>query len=162
MFSKLRFTRKGNLKKCTSFEELKGTRYFQGNSYFGIIVFSCLSSTNLCLEFLLICFTWEIKGFYQSSRVCRNILAKNQNFKKLRHSFVDEKAMITMTLWFSCHWKMLVPFCLWKKRPEKEFLTVTVNYCKIVQKNKLYHSKKNWLLWLKNWCFSTNMGLLYP
>ena len=87
-FSKLRFSRKENLKKCTNFEEQKGTRYIRGNVYFGIIVFSCLSSTKPCLRFLLICFAREIKGFYQSSlgnevdfrdimNVSLNILAKN-------------------------------------------------------------------------------------
>ena len=44
-----------------------------------------------------------------------NILAKNQNFKKLRHWFLDERALITTTLISSCHWKTLVPFCLVKK-----------------------------------------------
>ena len=34
--------------------------------YFGIIVFSCRSSTELFLRFLLTCFAREIKGFYQS------------------------------------------------------------------------------------------------
>ena len=141
-FSNPRFSRKENLKKCTRFEEQKGKRYIWGNVSFGIIVFSCLSSTNPCLKFLLICFAQEIKGFYQSSlgnevdfkdimNASPNILAKNWNFKKLRHSFVDERAMITTTLTFSCHWKSLVLFCLWKKRPEKVFLTLTVNCRKI-------------------------------
>ena len=66
MFSK-RFSRKENLKKCTSSEKKKGTRYIQENVYFGIIVFNCLSSTKPCLKFLLICFVWEIKGYYHSS-----------------------------------------------------------------------------------------------
>ena len=66
-FSKLRFSRREILKKCTSFEEQKGTTYIRGNVYFGIIVFSCLSSTKPCLRFLLNCFVREIKGFYQSS-----------------------------------------------------------------------------------------------
>ena len=52
--------------------------------------------------------------------VSPSILAKN--FKKLRHDFVDERAMIT-TLIFSCHWKTLVPFCLQKNIPENIFLT---------------------------------------
>ena len=71
-----------------SFEEQKGTRYIRGKVYFGIIVFICLSSTKLCLRFLLICFALEIKGFYQSSienevdfrdimNVPTNTLAKN-------------------------------------------------------------------------------------
>ena len=43
---------KENLKKCTRFEEQKGTRYIRGNVYFGIAVFNSLSSTKLCLGFL--------------------------------------------------------------------------------------------------------------
>ena len=129
------------MRKYTSFEEQKGTRYIWGNDYFGIIVFSCLSSTKSCLRFLLICFTREIKSFYQGSlgnevnfrdiiNVSPNILAKN--FKKLRHGFVDGKALITTTLKSFCHWKTLALFCLRKKRPGNAFLTLTMNYHKIV------------------------------
>ena len=121
-FSKLRFSRKENLKKCINFEDQKGTRYIQGNVYICIMVFSYLSSTKPCLRFLLNCFLREIKGFYQSSfenevdfrdiiNVSLNISAKTQNFKKLRHGFVDERAMIKTTLMSSCHWKTLAPFC---------------------------------------------------
>ena len=137
------------MKKCTSFEEQKVTRYIREN----IIVFSYLSATKLCLRFLLNCFVREIKGFYQSSlgnevdfgdimNVSPNILAKNQNFKKLRDSFVDERALIRTTLISSCHWKTLVPFCLRKKRPENTFSTIIANYRKSVQTNKLCHSKQ--------------------
>ena len=121
-FSKLRFSRKENLKKCINFEDQKGTRYIQGNVYICIMVFSYLSSTKPYLRFLLNCFLREIKGFYQSSfenevdfrdiiNVSLNISAKTQNFKKLRHGFVDERAMIKTTLMSSCHWKTLAPFC---------------------------------------------------
>ena len=76
------------MKKGTSFEEQKGTRYIRENVYFEIIVFSCLSSTKPCLRYLLICFAREIKGFFKSSlgneadfrvimNVFPNILAKN-------------------------------------------------------------------------------------
>ena len=141
------------MEKCTSFEEQKGTRYIRENVCFGIIIFSCLSSTKPCLKFLLNCFVWEIKGFYQSSlgnevdfrgivNVFSNILAKDLNFKKLRQSFVDERALITATLISSCYWKTLVPFYLQKKRPENAFLTLIVNYRKIIQTNKLYHPKQ--------------------
>ena len=141
------------MKKCASFEEQKGTRYIRENFYFGIIIFSCLSSTKPCLRCPLNCFVREIKGFYQSSfgnevdftdimNVFPNILAKNQNFKKLRHGFVDVRALITTTLISSCHWKTIVPFCLRKKRPANAFLTLIVNYRKVVQKNKLYQSKQ--------------------
>ena len=77
----------------------------------------------LCLRFLLNCFVREIKGFYQSSPkyVSLNILAKNQNFKELRHGFVDEGAIIKTTLMSSCHRKSLVPLCLEKKRWKRTF-----------------------------------------
>ena len=141
------------MNKCTSFEEQKGSRYIRGNIYFGIIVFSSLSSTKPCLRYILIFFARDIKAFYQSSlgnevdfrdilNVSPNILVKNENFKKLRHGFVDERAMITMTLISSCHWKTLVPSCLRKKRPENAYLTLIVNYRKIEQKNKLCHPKQ--------------------
>ena len=90
-FSKLPFSRKENLKKCTNFEEQKGTRYIQGNvyTYYISVDSSCLSSsTKPCLRFLLNCFVREIKGFYQSffgneidfrdiMNVSLNIFAKN-------------------------------------------------------------------------------------
>ena len=66
-FSKLPFSRKANLKKCTNFEEQKGTRYIRGNVYIGIMVFSFLSSTKASLRFILNCFVRETKGLYQSS-----------------------------------------------------------------------------------------------
>ena len=82
------FSPKENLKKCASFEEPKSTTYNQGTVYFVIMLFSCLSSTNLCLRFLLIGFARKIIGFYQSSlgndvnftdilNISPNILAKN-------------------------------------------------------------------------------------
>ena len=84
----LKTCRKENLKKCNSFEKQKGTRYIRENVYFGIIVFSCFSSTKIFLRFLLNCFVREIQVFYQSSlgyevdfrdimNVSPNILAKN-------------------------------------------------------------------------------------
>ena len=147
----LKHVGKVNLKKCTSFEEEKDTSYIRENFYFGIIIFSCLSSTKSCLRFILNCFIRELKGFYQSSlgnqvdfrdimNFSPNISAKNQNFKKLRHGFVDERALITTTLISSCHWK--TQFYLRKKIPENAFLALIVNYRKIVQKNKLCHSKQ--------------------
>ena len=115
-FSKLRFSQKENLKKCINFEDQKDTRYIQRNVYIGIIVFSCLSSTETCLRFLLNYFVQEIKSFYQSSfgievhfrdimNISPNILTKNSNIKKLRQGFVDERAIIKTSLMFSCHWK---------------------------------------------------------
>ena len=39
----------------------------------------------------------------------------------------------------SCHWKTLAPFCLQKKTPENAFLTLTVNYRRIIQKEGAGH-----------------------
>ena len=137
------------MKKCTSFEGQNGTRYIRGNVYFGIIIFSCLLSTRPCIRFFfLTCFAREIKGFCQSSlaneidfrdimNVSKNILGKNQNFKNLRHGFVDKRALMTKMLISSCRWKTLVPFCLRKKRSVNAFLTLAVNYRKIVQKKQI-------------------------
>ena len=44
-----------------------------------------------------------------------NILAKNENFKKLRQSFADERAMFETTLMSFCHCKTLAPFSLAKE-----------------------------------------------
>ena len=96
-FSKLRFSRKESLKKCTSFEEQKGTRYIRENVYFGIIVFNCL--TRRCLRFLLMFLACEIKDVYQSflrneveftdiMNVSQNILAK----KKTERQFCKWKS----------------------------------------------------------------------
>ena len=35
--------------------------------------------------------------------VSQDILAKNENFKKLRHLFVDKRTMITTALTSPCH-----------------------------------------------------------
>ena len=146
-------SQKENLKKCTSFDEQKCARYIQKNVYFNIIIFICLSSTKSCLRFLLNCFFWETKGFHQSSlgnevdfraimNLSPNILAKNQNFKNLRHGFLDERTLMPTTIISSCHWKTFVPFRLQKERSENPFLKLIVNSCKILQKNKLCHSKQ--------------------
>ena len=124
--------------------------YIQANTYFGTIVFTCLSFMKLYLSFPSL---GRLKAFYQSSsrnkvafqdimNVSPNILAKNWNFKTLRCDFLNERTLITTTLISFCHSKTLVPFCLWKKRPENAFLTLIVNYPKITQKNKLYHPKQ--------------------
>ena len=154
------------MKKCTSFEEQKSIRYIRGNVYFGIIVFNCLSSAKSCLIFILIWFAREIKGFYQSSlgnevgfrdiiNVSPSILAKNQNFEKLRHGFVDERAPITRSLISSRQWITFLTFYFRIKRTENAFLTLIVIYRKIVQKGKIMPSKTtiNWLF-TDLWCYS--------
>ena len=75
--------------------------------------------------------------FRDIMNVSTNILAKNQNFKKLRQGFTDGRALITMALISSCHLKTLVPFCFLKKRFVNAFLTLIMNNHKIVQKKQM-------------------------
>ena len=88
MFSKLRFSQKENLNKCTCFEEQNKCNIYSGERFLAIIVFSCLPLEKLCLIFLFICFAWEIKGSFHSfleneldftaiMNLSPNILAKN-------------------------------------------------------------------------------------
>ena len=145
-FSKLRFSPKESLKKCPNLEEQKGTSYIRGNVYTSF-VYKTMSQ----ISFKLFCsrdkrllsesFGNEV-DFRDITNVSLNILAKNQNFKKLRHGFVDERAVIKTILMSSCHWKILVPFCLRKRRLKNPLLTLTVNYFKIIQQNKLCHWKQ--------------------
>ena len=92
--------------------------------------------------------------FMDITSVFPNILAKNQNFKKLRHCFVDERAQKTATLTSFWHWKILVPFCLRKKKPEKAFLILTLNYRKNCTEKKIMPFKTT-VTWLFNdiWCY---------
>ena len=100
---------------------------------FILAVFSSHYSTKPCLRFLLICFVREIKGFYQSS------LRNEIDFRDIMNVSPNILAVTVKPTSISyCHCKTLVPFCLQKKRPENAFLTLTVNYPKIVQKNKLW------------------------
>ena len=69
--------------------------------------------------------------------VSTNILAKNQNFKKLKQGFTVGRALITMALISSCHLKTLVPFCFQKKRLVNAFLTLIMNNHKIVQEKQM-------------------------
>ena len=76
-----------------------------------------------------------------------NTPAKNENFKKLRHDFVDERALIKTTLISSCHRKTLVPFCLQKYRPENAFLTLLAFLSQNRTEKQIMSSKTtiNWL-----------------
>ena len=186
---------KENLKKCTSFEEQEGTEGIIFGKMLILALFSAVLCLQKCLRFLLICFAWEIKGFYQSSlgneqwgwfqgqNECfpNKISWLNIKISKNWDSFIDDRALITATLISFCHWigKPLyvgtflgtialwcppfyfddsswrnsakcfsialtltlreiiwkcnsTPFCLKKKRPENTFLTLNLNYHKIV------------------------------
>ena len=72
-----------------------------------------------------------------------NIFAKNQNFKKLGHGFVDKRTLITMTLISSCHWKTLVRFCLRKKRPEICIFNINSELWQNRKEKKLCHLKQH-------------------
>ena len=90
-------------------------------------------------QILFICFARVIKGFYQSSlgnevdfwdtmNVSPNILAKNSYFKKLRHGFVGERAMITTPLISSCHCIFNTNSELSQNRTEKQIVPSKTNW----------------------------------
>ena len=85
--------------------------------------------------------------------VSPNILAKNWNFKTLRHGFVDERVLITTTLISSCHWKVLAAFCLPKKRLENAFSTNSELSQNRTEKQIM--PSKTTINWLLNdmWCY---------
>ena len=143
-FPVLQSSWKETLKKCTSFEDQKGTSYIWGNVHFGI-VFSCLSSTKQCLRFLSNYLVWEIKDFL--GNVPSEFLRKWCWFQGHNECFVDERAMKTMTLICSCHWKTLIP--LWKtlllakEKAWKHIFNTNSELLKNCTKNKLSHSKNS-------------------
>ena len=73
---------------------------------------------------------------------CPKRLGSRLKFQKTENGFADKRPLIKMTLICSCHWKILVPFCLRKKRPENTSFKLTVNCHKIIQKNYLCHQKQ--------------------
>ena len=94
-------------------------RYIRENAYFGIIIFSCLSSTKMYLRFLLNCFVRQIKGFYQSSlgneetlpqiswlkiRISKNLdLSKKQTcLNRIKQNNDQTRIMHNMKFWSSC------------------------------------------------------------
>ena len=96
-------------------------------------VLPLLSSAVFCLQNLISdffnLFGSGVKGFYQS------LLGNKVDFGGIMN--VSPNIVIP-----AGHWKTLVPFCMRKKRPENAFLTLIVNYRKIIQKNKLRHPKQ--------------------
>ena len=110
-YRKSKFLGKKVWRTALALKSKKVQGIFGKNLYFDIIIFSCLSSTKLCLRLLLNCFVREIKGFYQISlgneadfrdimNVSPNMLAENQNVKT---GFVGERVLIATTLISSCH-----------------------------------------------------------
>ena len=88
------------MKKCTSFEEQKGTRYIRENVYFGIIIFSCLSSAKRCLRFLLDCST--------NKRLLSEFLWKwgwFQGHYERFPKYLDKKLKFQRTETRFCRWK---------------------------------------------------------
>ena len=117
MLSKLQFHWKESLKKCTTYEEQKGEEGIFGQMF--ILALSSLAV--FCLQNCASDFNLFWSGdqrlfhFTDIMNISSNILAKNQNFKKLRHGFMDTRTMIAMALISSCRWKTLVPFLLMKE-----------------------------------------------
>ena len=75
--------------------------------------------------------------------VSPNILAKNWNFQKTETRFCRWKTNDYNNINIFLSLESPCTFLLAKKVPESAFLTATVNYRKILQKNKLCHSKQH-------------------
>ena len=86
--------------------------------------------------------------------VSSNILARNQNFKKLRHGFVHERALITTKLISFCHWKTLVPLSLQKKKNWKRISNTNSELSQNRTEKQIIPFKRI-LNWLFNdiWCY---------
>ena len=83
------------------------------------------------------------------------------------HKYLHWELKFQKTKTQSCRWKNTdnndiniflslenpVPFCLGKKRPGNAFLTLTVNYLRIVQKNKLLFKTAVNCLFNDIWCY---------
>ena len=145
-FSKLRFSRKENLKKCTSFEEQKSIlikkiwwnvlalKSKKVQSIFGEPFILALSSSAVFylkamsqISFNLFCsgdkgLISEIFGYEVDFTNIMNVSQISWlkiKISKNWDSFVHERAMITTTLISSCHWEILVPFLLAKEKTWK-------------------------------------------
>ena len=97
---KSKFLGEKNLKKCTIFEEQKGTRCIRENVYFGIIIFSCLSSAKQCLRFVLDCST--------NKRLLSEFLWKwgwFQGHYERFPKYLDKKLKFQRTETRCCRWK---------------------------------------------------------
>ena len=138
---------KENLKKRTSFIEEKGRKYIQEN-----FVLALLSSAVFLLRKPVSGFFWSvlldrlkayIRVLWKMTLILGTWTFPQISWLKIKFSenwdsFVDKRTLITAILISSCHWKPFLPFCLQKKRIENTFLTLIKNYCKILQKNKLW------------------------
>ena len=103
------------MKKCTSFEEQTGTRYIRETLYFGIIIFSSLSSAKPCIRFLLNCFSrkinWINRSSHQRCSMKKSVLRNFAKFttKHLCQSLYFNKVaplrsatLLKKRLWHSC------------------------------------------------------------
>ena len=169
------------MKKCTSFEKQKSTRYIRENVYFAIIIFKCISLAKLFLRFLLSCFVREIKDFYQDflenevdfrdiMNVSPNILKlkfENNEVRFFRWKSTDNNG-INIFLSLENPWTFLLAKEKTRKqifnsnselsqnRTGKQIMSfkTTVNYVSEIYWYMMLFSHR--LFWLKNWRFSTN------
>ena len=141
----------------------KGKSYIWGNIYFGIIFFSCLSSSMSQISFNLFCsgdnkllseFLRNWVWFHKHNERFPNILAKNWNFKKLRHGFVDERTLITTTLIYFCLSKTLVPFLRAKEKTWKRIFNTNSELSQNRTEKQImpFKTTVNWLF-TDIWCY---------
>ena len=86
-------------------------------------------SAKPCLRFLLICFPWEIKGFYQSYL---GIDIDFRTFPQISWPKIENSK--NWDSWMKEHLHLFA--CKRMKRCENRFLTLIMNYCKIIGTEK--------------------------
>ena len=156
------------MKKCTSCEEQKGTRYIRGNVYFRIIVFSWPLSTKSCPRFILICFAQEIKPLSgllsESPRKWGWFQGHNDRFLK----YLGLKLKFQKTETCFCIWKntdnndinvfsSLENLCTFLLAEEKTWKRIFNTNCKVLQNctGKQIMPSRIIINWLFNdiWCY---------
>ena len=145
---------KENLKKCTSFEERKGTRYVRGKVYFVIVLYTkvyFVYKTISQISFNLFC-SGDIRLLSEFLRKWGWFQGQNESFLK----YLGQKLEFQNTETQFCRWRSTdnndiniflslknpCTFLLAKEKTWKCILALIVNYRKIVQKNKLCHPKQ--------------------
>ena len=114
------------MKKFTTFEELKGIRGIQGNVYFDIIIFSCLSLSYNDFQVFLNLFCLENKRLL-SDFLRKQGWTRNEQglWTTIKWSRIDYNNINIILLWKEKTWKLIfiTNSELSQNHPEKQFLT---------------------------------------
>ena len=141
-----------NLQKCTSWRAKRHKVYLGKHlSWHYHLQLSFVYKTMSQISYNLFCsgdkrllseFLRKWGWFHRHNEHFPKYIGWKLKFQKTETQFCRWKSTDYDNIMIPLSLESLVPFWLRKKRPENAFLTLTVNYRKIVQKNKLCHSKQ--------------------